>query len=67
MLFDSLEFGNISSYNLFRKSMDLEPLQPLLKKRIGFLETDMVPLVAEASRPRVQLERISVWLGIKAL
>lgn len=47
--------------------MDLEPFQPLLKKCIGFLETDMMPLVADLSRPRVQMDRIAVWLGIKAL
>lgn len=46
--------------------MDLAPLQPLLKKCINFLESDMAPSV-ELPRPRVQLDRITVWLGIKAL
>ncbi|XP_057504671.1 uncharacterized protein LOC130788134 [Actinidia eriantha] len=50
-----------------RRAKDLEPLQPLLKKCIGFLETEVLPSTAETSRPRVQLERITVWLGIKAL
>ncbi|KAJ4958297.1 hypothetical protein NE237_025408 [Protea cynaroides] len=50
-----------------RRAADLEPLQPLLKKCIGFLETEVLPSTLETSRPRVQLERITVWLGIKAL
>ncbi|XP_042505468.1 uncharacterized protein LOC122082032 isoform X2 [Macadamia integrifolia] len=50
-----------------RRAADLEPLQPLLKKCIGLLETEVLPSTLETSRPRVQLERITVWLGIKAL
>ncbi|XP_019077812.1 uncharacterized protein LOC100265030 isoform X2 [Vitis vinifera] len=50
-----------------REATELEPLQPFLKKCIGLLETDVLPSTFETSRPRVQLERISVWLGIKAL
>lgn len=50
-----------------RRATDLEPLQPLLKKCIGLLETEVLPLAVETSRPRVQLERTTVWLGIKAL
>ncbi|XP_058227710.1 uncharacterized protein LOC131336079 isoform X2 [Rhododendron vialii] len=50
-----------------RRPTDLEPLQPLLKKCIGLLETEVLPLAVETSRPRVQLERTTVWLGIKAL
>ncbi|CAI9114585.1 OLC1v1015339C1 [Oldenlandia corymbosa var. corymbosa] len=50
-----------------RRSEDLDPLQPLLKKYIAFLETEIVPSPAATARPRVQLERITVWLGIKAL
>ncbi|KAH7865286.1 hypothetical protein Vadar_004656 [Vaccinium darrowii] len=50
-----------------RRATDLEPLQPLLKKCIGLLETEVSPLAVETSRPRVQLERTTVWLGIKAL
>ncbi|KAF7135616.1 hypothetical protein RHSIM_Rhsim08G0251000 [Rhododendron simsii] len=51
----------------FMRATDLEPLQPLLKKCIGLLETEVLPLAVETSRPRVQLERTTVWLGIKAL
>ncbi|KAK9097548.1 hypothetical protein Sjap_023045 [Stephania japonica] len=50
-----------------RSSADLEPLQPLLKKYIGYLETETLPSNLDISRPRMQLERITVWLGIKAL
>lgn len=50
----------------FRKATDLEPLQPLLRKYITVLETDL-PLDLESSRPRVHLERITVWLGFKTL
>ncbi|KAL7180670.1 hypothetical protein ACSBR1_043789 [Camellia fascicularis] len=50
-----------------RRATDLEPLQPLLKKCIGFLETEALPSTVDTSRPRVQLDRITVWLGIKAL
>ncbi|XP_052181406.1 uncharacterized protein LOC127794403 isoform X2 [Diospyros lotus] len=50
-----------------RRAIDLEPLQPFLKKCIGFLETEVLPSIVETSRPRVQLERTTLWLGIKAL
>ncbi|CAH1429552.1 unnamed protein product [Lactuca virosa] len=50
-----------------RNAADLEPLQPLLKKCISFLETEAIPVNSESSRPRMQLDRITVWLGIKAL
>ncbi|KAL5699448.1 hypothetical protein ACHQM5_030351 [Ranunculus cassubicifolius] len=50
-----------------RRAADLEPLQPLLKKCIGYLETEILPSAMETSRPRVQLERVNVWHGIKAL
>ncbi|CAA0829521.1 P-loop containing nucleoside triphosphate hydrolases superfamily protein [Striga hermonthica] len=50
-----------------RRSSDLEPLQHLLKKCICILETEGVQVAAETSRPRVQLDRITVWLGMKAL
>lgn len=50
-----------------RRAADLEPLQPLLKKFIGYLETEVLSSALETSRPRVQLDRINVWLGIKAL
>lgn len=47
--------------------MDLEPLQPLLKKFIGFLENEVLPSPLETSRPRAQLDRIPIWLGITSL
>ncbi|KAK9097711.1 hypothetical protein Syun_024756 [Stephania yunnanensis] len=55
------------SIGKLRSSADLEPLQPLLKKYIGYLETETLPSKLDISRPRMQLERITVWLGIKAL
>lgn len=50
-----------------RRATDLEPMQPLLRKYIGFLEMEVSPATLDASRPRVQLERATVWLGIKTL
>ncbi|KAK6129452.1 hypothetical protein DH2020_036810 [Rehmannia glutinosa] len=50
-----------------RRSSDLDPLQHLLKKCIGILETEGVQSATETTRPRVQLDRITVWLGMKAL
>lgn len=47
--------------------MDLDSLQPLLRRYIGFLESDGLPSKLETLRPRVQLERGNVWLGIKTL
>ncbi|XP_050221011.1 uncharacterized ATP-dependent helicase C29A10.10c isoform X2 [Mercurialis annua] len=45
----------------------MEPLQPLLNKFIGFLETEALPSASKNSRPRAQLERLSIWLGITSL
>ncbi|XP_020264278.1 helicase SEN1 [Asparagus officinalis] len=50
-----------------RTATDLEPLQPLLRKYIGFLEMEVLPAASDTSRPRVQLEQANVWLGIKSL
>lgn len=50
-----------------RRAADLDPLQPWLKKCIGFLVAEVLPSTFETSRPRVQLDSISVWLGFKAL
>ncbi|XP_031505640.1 uncharacterized protein LOC116267851 isoform X2 [Nymphaea colorata] len=50
-----------------RKAADIEPLQPLLKKCISMLEFEISRSTLNTSRPRMQLERITVWLGIKAL
>lgn len=48
-----------------RETTDLEPIQPLLKKFIHFLNNS--PPNREISRPRIQYDRESVWLGIKSL
>lgn len=50
-----------------RRATDLEPLQPLLKKFISFLETEVLPSTFKTSRPRAQLERLPIWLGITSL
>ncbi|KAJ4826197.1 hypothetical protein Tsubulata_023786 [Turnera subulata] len=50
-----------------RGAADLEPLQPLLGKFIGLLETDVLPSASKNPRPRIQLDRLSVWLGITSL
>lgn len=52
---------------MHRRAVDLEPLQPLLKKFIGLLETEVLPSTLKTSRPRVQLERTSIWIGVKNL
>jgi len=48
-----------------RETSRLEPVQPLLKKFIHFLNNS--PPNKEISRPRIQYDRASVWLGIKSL
>lgn len=55
------------SMEKLRGATDLEPLQPLLKKFIGFLETEILPSASKTSRPRAQMERLSIWLGITSL
>ncbi|XP_059288718.1 uncharacterized protein LOC132042120 isoform X1 [Lycium ferocissimum] len=50
-----------------RQSADLDALQPLLKKYISYLATDVLPSSTPNPRPRVELDRVTVWLGIKAL
>jgi hypothetical protein len=54
-------------FSVCRRVTDLEPLQPLLKKFIGFLDTEVLPSTFETSRPRAKLDRVSIWLGIKSL
>ncbi|XP_059642145.1 uncharacterized protein LOC132284095 isoform X2 [Cornus florida] len=63
----SIGFRLAVNMGKLRGSTDLESLQPLLKKCIGFLEAGVLPSSFETSRPRVQLDRITIWLGIKAL
>ncbi|KAK4837593.1 hypothetical protein QYF36_006782 [Acer negundo] len=55
------------SMGKLRRATDLEPLQPLLKKFISFLETEVLPSTFKTSRPRAQLERLPIWLGITSL
>ncbi|XVF23314.1 hypothetical protein REPUB_Repub13aG0026900 [Reevesia pubescens] len=55
------------SMGKLRSASNLEPLQPLLKKFIGFLENDVLPSTLETSRPRAQLDRLPIWLGITSL
>ncbi|GAB2247771.1 hypothetical protein Droror1_Dr00007653 [Drosera rotundifolia] len=50
-----------------RSADDLEGLQPLLWKYINFLALEMMPSSSEVSRPRLQLDRPTIWIGIKAL
>lgn len=45
----------------------MEPLQPLIKKFVGFLETEVLPSATKTSRQRAELNRVSIWLGIKSL
>eukprot|EP01018_Ginkgo_biloba_P027712 Gb_33974 [translate_table: standard] len=48
-----------------RNASELEPIQPLLKKCINFLDNGLPN--KGTSRPRIQYEREAVWLGIKSL
>ncbi|XP_042048025.1 uncharacterized protein LOC121794091 isoform X1 [Salvia splendens] len=50
-----------------RRSSDLDSLQYLLKKCMYILETEGVQTALETARPRVQLDQVTVWLGMKAL
>nr|XP_043617923.1 uncharacterized protein LOC122589673 isoform X2 [Erigeron canadensis] len=63
----SIGFRLAGNMGKLRNALDLDPLQPLLTKFIVFLETEVESLHYESSRPRMQLDRITVWLGIKAL
>lgn len=55
------------SMEKLRNAADLEPLQPLLRKYIDILEVEVLPSNFDLSRPKVQHERITIWLGLKAL
>ncbi|KAE8709137.1 hypothetical protein F3Y22_tig00110332pilonHSYRG00979 [Hibiscus syriacus] len=55
------------SMGKMRRATDLEPLQPLLKNFIGFLENEVLPSPLETSRPRALLDRLPIWLGITSL
>ncbi|XP_021681639.2 uncharacterized protein LOC110665715 isoform X2 [Hevea brasiliensis] len=55
------------SMEKLRRATDMEPFQPLLNKFIGFLETEALPSATKTSRPRAQLDRLSIWLGITSL
>ncbi|XP_057535816.1 uncharacterized protein LOC130813918 isoform X2 [Amaranthus tricolor] len=56
--------GNLGKLS---STAELEPLQPLLKRGIGFLAGDVVQSSSEILRPRVQMDRLTIWLGLKAL
>ncbi|XP_030546834.1 uncharacterized protein LOC115752685 isoform X1 [Rhodamnia argentea] len=55
------------SMGKLRRAVDLEPLQQLLKKFIGSLETEVMPSTSENLRPRLELDRSAAWIGIKSL
>ena len=57
----------IRVYSFDSSTAELEPLQPLLKRGIGFLAGDVVQSSSEILRPRVQMDRLTIWLGLKAL
>ncbi|CAK8535549.1 unnamed protein product [Lathyrus sativus] len=63
----SVGYRLAGSMGRVRSAVDLEPLQPLLKKFIGCLEVDTLPLVMETSTPKTPLDRMSIWIGIKSL
>ncbi|VFQ65565.1 unnamed protein product [Cuscuta campestris] len=63
----SIGFRLARQMSRLRQSADLDPLQPLLKRYINFLDSEVSSTASLASRPRVHLERLTVWLGIKAL
>ncbi|XP_020965936.1 uncharacterized protein LOC107617542 isoform X4 [Arachis ipaensis] len=63
----SVGYRLAESMGKLRRGADLEPLQPLLKKFIGCLEADALPLALDTSTPRAQLDRVSLWIGIKSL
>ncbi|KAJ7962656.1 p-loop nucleoside triphosphate hydrolase superfamily protein [Quillaja saponaria] len=55
------------SMGKLRRAADLEPLQPLLKKFIDFLETEALPSTVKTLMPKAQLDRATLWIGIKSL
>ena len=52
---------------LGRSATQLERLQPLLKKFIGILEIEGMPSSSQDPRPRISLDRSSIWLGMTSL
>ncbi|KAF8114235.1 hypothetical protein N665_0039s0003 [Sinapis alba] len=50
-----------------RSATQLERLQPLLKKFIGILEMEGLPSASQDPRPRINLDRSSIWLGMTSL
>ncbi|TKY47970.1 Helicase SEN1 [Spatholobus suberectus] len=63
----SVGYRLAGSMGKLRRATDLEPLQPLLKKFISCLEADALPVALDTSTPRTQLDRVSLWIGIKSL
>ncbi|KAL1224181.1 putative helicase MAGATAMA 3 [Cardamine amara subsp. amara] len=50
-----------------RSATQLERLQPLLKKFMGILEMEGLPSASQEPRPRINLDRSSIWLGMTSL
>ncbi|XP_010462744.1 PREDICTED: uncharacterized protein LOC104743346 [Camelina sativa] len=50
-----------------RSATQLERFQPLLKKFIGILEMEGLPSASQEPRPRIYLDRSSIWLGMTSL
>ncbi|KFK43885.1 hypothetical protein AALP_AA1G186300 [Arabis alpina] len=50
-----------------RSATQLERLQPLLKKFVGILEMEGLPSASQEPRPRIYLDRSSIWLGMTSL
>ncbi|ESQ35132.1 hypothetical protein EUTSA_v10006526mg [Eutrema salsugineum] len=50
-----------------RSATQLERIQPLLKKFIGILEMEGLPSASQEPRPRIYLDRSSIWLGMTSL
>ncbi|KAI9084552.1 hypothetical protein K1719_033540 [Acacia pycnantha] len=63
----SVGYRLAGSMGRLRRATDLEPLQPLLKKFIAYLEAETLPSVMETSTPQPQPDRASLWVGFKSL
>ncbi|KAL1829332.1 hypothetical protein ACET3Z_007744 [Daucus carota] len=63
----SIGFRLAAHAGKLREASELEGLHPLLQRYIGFLETEVVSSTTKSNRPRVELERTTIWHGIKSL
>ena len=59
--------GNKKCYIVCRSATDLEPLQPVLKKFIAYLEAEALASAMETSTPLPHPDRVSLWVGFKSL